>query len=393
MTDGNWVRKSLKMATTRDSGKLTSSRQGIRIGIHQPGFMWSTFKRLALGISLIVLTSVVLLLSDLGRRTPAHRSIARIAILQQASSPVLDDGITGMIQGLADHGFTHGTTATIDRYNAQGDMAVGNAIARQIVSGDYDLVLTSSTPSMQAVANANQDGRVLHVFGVVADPFSAGIGLDRADPMKHPKHMVGQSTFLPVEDVFRLMKESLPGLTNVGTAWNPAETNSRAFVMAARDVCRKLGITLLEANVDNTSGVVEAVQSVIARGAQAFWIPGDNVMMSTVPTIVETVRRAGIPAFSISPGKPDRGTFLDVGLDFVEVGRLAGALAANVLHGTKPATIPIRDVLDDVPKRIVINTLVLKGLKEPWRASPEARRMATILVDETGIHDRSASTK
>ena len=185
------------------------------------------------------------------------------------------------------------------------------------------------------------------------------------------------------------MKESLPGLTNVGTAWNPAETNSRAFVMAAREVCRKLGITLLEANVDNTSGVVQAVQSVIARGAQAFWIPGDNVMMSTIPTIVETIRRAGIPAFSISPGKPDRGTFLDVGLDFVEVGRLAGALAASVLHGTEPSTIPIRDVLDEVPKRIVINALALKGLKEPWRVSQEARQMATILVDETGIHDRS----
>ena len=353
--------------------------------------MLLTLKRLALGISLIVLTSVVLLLSDLGRRTPARRSIVRIAILQHASSPVLDDGITGMIQGLAEHGFTHGTTAAIDRYNAEADMAIGNAIAQQIVNGDYDLVLTSSTPSMQAVANANQHGQVLHVFGIVADPFSAGIGLDRADPMKHPKHMVGQSTFLPVDDVFRLMKESLPGLTNVGTAWNPAETNSRAFVTAAREVCRKLGITLLEANVDNTSGVVEAVQSVIARGAQAFWIPGDNVMMSTIPTTVETIRRAGIPAFSITPGKPDRGTLLDVGLDFVEVGRLAGALAANVLRGTDPATIPIRDVLDQVPKRIVINTLALKGLKEPWRVSQETRQKATILVDETGIHDRSGS--
>ena len=114
-------------------------------------------------------------------------------------------------------------------------MAVGNAIASQIVNGDYDLVLTSSTPSMQAVANANREGRVRHVFGIVADPFVAGIGLDHANPMKHPKHMVGQSTFLPVNDVFRLVKESLPGLRVVGTAWNPAEANSRAFVMAARE--------------------------------------------------------------------------------------------------------------------------------------------------------------
>jgi ABC-type uncharacterized transport system substrate-binding protein len=353
--------------------------------------MWFAFRRLALGIFLIVVTSGVLLLSDLGRRTPTRQSIVKIAILQHASSPVLDDGITGMIQGLAEHGFSDGTTATIARFNAEADMAVGNAIATQIVNGGYDLVLTSSTPSMQAVANANQEGRVRHVFGLVADPFSAGIGLDRSDPLKHPKHMVGQSTFIPVDDAFRLMKESLPSLTNVGTAWNPAETNSRAFVAAAREICRELGITLIEANVDNTSGVVEAVNSVIARGAQAFWIPGDNIMMSTIPTTVEVVRRAGIPAFSISPGKPDRGTFLDMGLDFVEVGRLAGTLAASVLKGTDPATLPIRDVLDEVPRRIVINTLTLKGMKESWRVPEQALKTATILVDEKGIHDRSAT--
>ena len=352
--------------------------------------MWSAFKRLALGVSLILLTSAVLLISDLGRRTPAHRSIAKIAILQHASSPVLDDGIAGMLRGLAEYGFTDGTTASIERYNAEADMAVGNAIASQIVHGDYDLVLTSSTPSMQAVANANQDGRVRHVFGIVADPFTAGIGLDRNDPMKHPKHMVGQSTFLPVNDVFRLVKASLPGLTTVGTAWNPAETNSRAFVMSAREACRTLGLTLVEANVDSTSTVVQAVQSVIARGAQAFWVPGDNIMMSTVPTVVAAARRAGIPVFSISPGKPDRGTFLDMGLDMIEVGRLAGALAASVLRGTDPATIPIRDVLDEVPRRTIINTVALKGLKEPWRVPDAARDAATILVDETGIHDRSA---
>ena len=353
--------------------------------------MWFAFQRLALGITLIVLTSAVLLFSDLGRRTSARGSVVKIAILQHASSPVLDDGITGMLQGLAEHGFAEGTAASIQRFNAEADMAVGNAIASQIVNGEYDLVLTSSTPSMQAVANANREGRVLHVFGIVADPFVAGIGLDRADPLKHPKHMVGQSTFLPVNEAFRLVKESLPGLKVVGTAWNPAEANSRAFLMAARETCRTLGITLLEANVDSTSAVVEAVNSVIARGAQAFWIPGDNIMMSTVPTTLQTARHAGIPVFTITPGKPDRGTFLDVGLDFVEVGRLAGALAASVLRGTDPATIPIRDVLDEVPKRIIINALALKGLKEPWRVSEQTRNMATILVDETGTHDRSAT--
>ena len=138
-----------------------------------------------------------------------------------------------------------------------------------------------------------------------------------------------------------------------------------------------------------TRPVVEAVNSVIARGAQAFWVPGDN-MMSTVPTTVETARHAGIPVFTISPGKPI-GAFSSMWASISSRSDVWPALAASLLRGTDPATIPIRDVLDEVPKRIIINTLALKGLKEPWRVPEEARNTATILVDETGIHDRSAN--
>src|SRR5262245_52582623 len=118
--------------------------------------MWAALKRLSLGISLIALTSTILILSDVQWRNPEARKMARIAILQHANSPVLDDGVAGMIEALERAGFRSGTTAVIDRYNATGDIAIGNAIATQITNGEYDLVLTSSTPSMQAVARANR---------------------------------------------------------------------------------------------------------------------------------------------------------------------------------------------------------------------------------------------
>ena len=57
-------------------------------------------------------------------------------------------------------------------------MPTGIAIAKQVTGGDYDLVITSSTPSMQAVANNNREGKVRHLFTLVADPFASGVGLD-----------------------------------------------------------------------------------------------------------------------------------------------------------------------------------------------------------------------
>jgi putative ABC transport system substrate-binding protein len=116
-------------------------------------------------IALLVGASSLLLLTD---RQSAKRSLPAIAVLQQTSSTVLEDAVKGMIAGLAERGWVDGKTVTIRRYNAEGDMAQANAIAREIAGGPFDLVLTSSTPSMQAVATANASGRLKHVFASAA---------------------------------------------------------------------------------------------------------------------------------------------------------------------------------------------------------------------------------
>ena len=130
------------------------------------------------GPSLVLLVggSALLLVTD---RAGSARSVPAIGVLQQTSSIVLEDAVRGMIAGLAECGWKDGETCTIRRYNAEGDVVQANAIAREIAGGPFDLGLTSSTPSMQALANANTGGRIKHVFAAVADPFSAGVGLDR----------------------------------------------------------------------------------------------------------------------------------------------------------------------------------------------------------------------
>jgi len=352
--------------------------------------LWQTLRHLALGLTLIAAASALLLYSDRERRSEAATGhVLRVAVVQHASTPVLDAGIDGMMQGLAEQGFRNGETIAVTTYNAQGDMATGNAIARQVTTGEFDVVLTSSTPSMQAVANANRDGKTLHVFTLVADPFSAGVGLDRDNPLKHPPRMVGHGSFLPVAESFALARQALPSLKSVGVAWNPAESNSEAFTRRAREACRELGLTLLEANVDSSAAVTEAIQSLVSRGAQMIWVGGDSTVTATLPSVIATARAARVPVVTITPGAPDRGTLIDVGLDFHELGRLGGLLASRVLKGEDPATIPIRDVQAEVPRRLVVNRLALSGLKDGWQLPSDVVARATVVVDSLGVHDSS----
>jgi ABC-type uncharacterized transport system substrate-binding protein len=135
---------------------------------------WFTMKRLSLGIALIALTSSILLISDWDRRKSGAARIPHVAVMQHASQAVLDEGVQGMIDGLAENGLVDGESVVIKRYNAENDVPTSNAIAKEITGGKFDLVLTASTLSLQAVASANKDGKTIQVFGLVSDPFGAG---------------------------------------------------------------------------------------------------------------------------------------------------------------------------------------------------------------------------
>src|SRR5262249_55509144 len=351
--------------------------------------MLYVLRRLSLGLTLIVAASALLLGMDMHRRAGGAERLPQIAILQHASFGPLDDGVRGMIAGLAAKGYGDGEKAVITKYNAEGDAATSSAIAREITDGRFKLVLTSSTLSLQAVANANKDGRTIHVFGIVADPYVAGVGLDRDHPLVHPRHLVGYGVLLPVDEVFRLARQMYPALKRVGVAWNPAEANSRRFTTMARQVCQELGIELLEAQVDSPSGIVEAINSLISRDAQALWIGGDVTVSGATETVLKLAERAKIPVFSILPGDPRRGSLFDLGLDFFEAGKHTGELAGEILHGKDPATIPIRDIVQEIPRKLTINERLLKDLRDPWRIPPDVARSADVLVDEAGVHEKT----
>ena len=119
-------------------------------------------------------------------------------------------------------------------------MPTGVAIARQLTAGGYDLVITSSTPSMQAVANNNRDGKTRHLFTLVADPFASGVGLDRANPLKHPP-LHGRPGRLPAgrESLCASHAGCSRPCSASASPWNPSETNSLIFVERGRKVARE----------------------------------------------------------------------------------------------------------------------------------------------------------
>src|SRR5262245_20328608 len=96
-------------------------------------------KRLALGLTFIVLASSVLLLSDWNQRKVSPGNIPRVAILQHASTALLDESVKGVLRALAEAQYRDGETMMLSRFNAENDMPTDNAIAKEVTSGKFDM--------------------------------------------------------------------------------------------------------------------------------------------------------------------------------------------------------------------------------------------------------------
>jgi ABC-type uncharacterized transport system substrate-binding protein len=348
--------------------------------------MWTAIRRLSLGLSLIFLASAILLISDWHQRRTVGGKIPRVAIVQHSAHPALDEGVLGVLDALTANGLIDGQNISIRRFNADGDFTVANAIAGQVVAAGFDMVVTISTPSLQTMAKANSSERLIQVFGLVVDPYRVGVGIGRKSPLDHPKNLVGVPTPFPVADSFRLARELFPGLQSVGVVWNPSEANSEITTMQAREICQQLRIDLREVNVDSSVAVGEAAAALTAQGIQAIWVGGDNTVALALDSVISAARKARIPVFSSITTEPNRGTLFDIGANYYDAGRMTGKMAADILGGVDPATIPIPD---KIPQKLVVNRQALKGLKDPWVFPEELLAKADVLINEDGVHRKS----
>ncbi len=344
---------------------------------------WYVCRRLALGLGLIAAVSAVLLISDYrARKTKAASRVPRVALLQFASRPVLDNAMQGIRDSLAEKGYVSGETVDFVGFNAEGDMVTANTVAQSIVDGNFDMVVSISTPSLQTMASANRAGKLTHVFGVVTDPFSCEVGITGEEPGDHPSWMAGIGTFQPVAMTLELLHQMNPRAKKVGMAMNPADACSVACLEKAVAATERLGLELLVAQVENTSGVYEAATALAARGADALFIGGDNTVEAAVESVVRAGNAAKIPVFACSPEHIDIGVMVGVGANYYEVGRAVGQMAGDVLAGElAPADVAVADLM---PRRLALNQQALALMDASWRFPPELLEGADLIIDPSG---------
>lgn len=299
-------------------------------------------KRLPALVSIICLiTLIAAALPVLAGCGQAPSEKIRVGITQIITHPALDANRKGFIDQMAEEGFVEGKNIAYDFRNPEGDMTLAASIAQKFVLDKVDLILAIATQTAQACAKATESTNIPVVFGSVTDPVAAGL-VESWD--KPGRNVTGISDWADVPTQVKLITDIVPNVKRLGVIYNAGEVNSKVQVDELKKCATALGIEkVVEAVAATTADVMTAAQSLVGR-VDAIWVPTDNTVVSAFEAVVKMCETNKIPLFAADVATVERGAIATPGIDYYQLGRECGQVAARILQGKSPAEIPVKRV-------------------------------------------------
>ena len=260
------------------------------------------------------------------------RGSRKIGVLQLTEHPALDASNKGFVDALDEAGITY----NIDQQNAQNDQSACQTIAHKLVNDGNDLILAISTPAAQAVAGATDE---IPIIGTAITDF-ASAGLVQSND-KPGKNVTGSSDLTPVADQFDLLVKLLPQAKTVGVLYCTAESNSDVQVKLADQAAANHGLKLVRYSVSSSNEIQQVVESMVGK-VDVVYTPTDNTIAAGMTTVTMIANDNKLPTICGEEGMVDNGGLATYGINYEELGKLAGQMAVKILKGeSKPADMAI----------------------------------------------------
>ena len=291
---------------------------------------------------------------DTSKEADASGDSYKIGVLQLTQHTALDKVNEGVVAAIEESGID----AELDQQNASGDQSACQTIAQMLVDSESDLIFAIATPAAQAVAGMTEEIPI--VVSAVTDPADSGL----VDSNEKPgRNVTGTSDLTPVKAQMDLLQKLLPDAEKVGILYSTAEANSEIQVEMAKEALEDAGIQYEEYTVSSTNEIQTVVESMVGN-VDAIYTPTDNTIASGYATVAMVATENKIPTICGESGQVDEGGLVTYGVDYYELGRMAGEQAVEILtEGADIASMPIGYMKDaDCELQINEDTAAALGL-------------------------------
>lgn len=256
----------------------------------------------------------------------------KIGVLQYMPHTALDASNEGFFAALDELGIKYDA----DQQNAAGEVSTCQTIAETLVNNGNDLIFAIATPAAQSVAGVTSDIPI--VLTAVTDPEDAGLVASNDAP---GGNVTGSSDLTPVADQIALVKKLFPEAKTVGMLYCSSEANSVFQINLAKEACEAEGLEYKDMTVSASNEIQSVVESAVGK-VDVLYSPTDNIIANNMATVSMVANENKIPVICGEEGMVDNGGLITYGIDYYEVGYLAGEMAAKILTGeSQPAEMPV----------------------------------------------------
>lgn len=268
----------------------------------------------------LLMTSLIACLSS---------DIPVIGISQYGEHSSLDNCREGFLMGLEDSGLVEGEDFTVLYQNAGFDDNICTQIAQNFSANNVALMCGIATNSATACFAAAEDKDIPVVFNAITDPVQAK--LDSGN-------VTGVSDKLPVEAQLDLIRKCQPDADSIGIIYTTSEPNSVSAIAEYQEKAPEYGFEIVAIGVTAQSEVTQAVDTILTRNVDCLSNLTDNNVVGVLDSILDKTTEAGIPVYGSEIEQVKIGCVASAGIDYIELGKQAGRLAAKILNGEATAS-------------------------------------------------------
>lgn len=279
--------------------------------------------------ALLALLPLSLVLSlVLGSCSGGEKTAYTVAIGQFGEHASLDNTREGFLQGLREAGFTEGENLTVVYKNASFNTDTCGLIAKDFVSSKVDLICAIATPMAQAAYNNAYEAGIPVVFSAITDPAAANLT---------GGEVTGTSDILPVEAQLKLIRALMPDAENIGILYTTSEDNSLSSLAVYRTMAAAYGFRIVDRGITVSADLPLALEGLLPQ-VDCITNLTDNTVVGSLAMILDRAGEAGIPVFGSEITQMQAGCIAGEGLDYIDLGKQTGAIAAKILRGEAKAS-------------------------------------------------------
>jgi putative tryptophan/tyrosine transport system substrate-binding protein len=272
----------------------------------------------------------------LSARSQPHK-VPRIGFLGAASETGFANQLRGFRQGLADLGYQDGRDIVIEFRWAEGRYEQLPALFDELVRRNVDVIVTHGTPGILAAKQAT--ATIPIVMASSGDAEASGLVASLARP---GGNVTGMTFFNPelAAKRFELLKETLPGLTEVGLLLNQANPINEPIVPTIKLTAQAHALQVHPFGVRGPAEFEGAFAAMAAKRVGAVVIIDDATLIANAPAVARLALQQRLP----SSGWPDyavAGGFIGYGANFPDMFRRSATFVDKILKGTKPTDLPV----------------------------------------------------